>query len=56
MTQTTPGSGSTAATGGRKNEAREEIFSWPPSTTAVVLFMVALFCLGGPATWWAVSR
>lgn len=55
MTETRPGSGS-AATGGRESKAREEIFSWPPSTTGVVLFMVALFCLGGPATWWAVSR
>lgn len=55
MTETRPGGGS-AATGRRENEAKEEIFSWPPSTTGVVLFMVALFCLGGPATWWAVSR
>ncbi len=55
MTETKPGSGSTA-TGRRDNEAKEERFSWPPSTTSVVLLMVALFCLGGPATWWAVSR
>lgn len=56
MTETQPDSGA-AATGRRRgSEAKEEIFSWPPSTTGVVLFMVALFCLGGPATWWAVSR
>lgn len=35
---------------------KEERYSWPPSATAVWTFMVALFMLGGPFTWWAVSR
>lgn len=36
--------------------AREERVAWPPSASAVWIFVVALFCLGGPATWWAVTR
>ncbi len=31
-------------------------FSWPPSAGAVFLFVVVLFCLGGPLTYWAVLR
>lgn len=40
----------------QRTEAREERFTWPPSATAVWLFMVLAFMLGGPATWWAVTR
>ncbi len=31
-------------------------FSWPPSARAVFLFVVVLFCLGGPLTYWALLR
>ncbi len=31
-------------------------FSWPPSARAVAVFVVVLFCLGGPLTYWAVLR
>lgn len=37
-------------------EAKEEHVAWPPSPTAVLLFVVVMFSLGGPFTWWAVSR
>ena len=39
-----------------RTEASEDRYSWPPSATTVWLFMVLLFMLGGPATWWAVTR
>ncbi len=39
-----------------RTEAREERYSWPPSATTVWLFMIVAFMLGGPATWWAVTR
>ncbi len=31
-------------------------FSWPPSANAVFLFVVVLFALGGPLTYYAVLR
>ena len=37
-------------------EAREDRYSWPPSAATVWLFIVVVFMLGGPATWWAVTR
>lgn len=39
-----------------RTEAREDRYPWPPSATTVWLFIVLVFMLGGPATWWAVSR
>ncbi len=37
-------------------EASEDRFPWPPSATMVWGFMVGLFMLAGPLTWWAVTR
>jgi hypothetical protein len=36
--------------------AKEETYPWPPSATTVWVFIVAVFMLGGPLTWMAVSR
>jgi hypothetical protein len=39
-----------------RTEASEDRYSWPPSAVTVWLFIVLAFMLGGPATWWAVTR
>ena len=39
-----------------RTEASEDRYPWPPSATTVWLFIVLVFMLGGPATWWAVTR
>ncbi|ANH39253.1 hypothetical protein I601_2837 [Nocardioides dokdonensis FR1436] len=39
-----------------RTEASEDQYPWPPSATTVWLFLVLVFMLGGPATWWAVTR
>jgi hypothetical protein len=31
-------------------------YRWPPDPVAVQLFVLAVFAVGGPLTWWAVSR
>lgn len=36
--------------------AQEERHPWPPSAAMVWTFIVVVFMLGGPFTWWAVSR
>ncbi len=44
-----------SAPGGR-TEASEDHYPWPPSATMVWGFMILIFMLGGPLTWWAVTR
>jgi hypothetical protein len=39
-----------------RSVAKEEAHPWPPSATAVWAFVVAVFMLGGPLTWLAVTR
>lgn len=41
---------------GSAGKAPAEEHRWPPSPTAVVLFLVVVFSLGGPITSWAVTR
>jgi hypothetical protein len=31
-------------------------YRWPPDPVAVQLFVLAVLALGGPLTWWAVTR
>lgn len=50
----TQGTGSSAPR--ERVVAKEERYPWPPSATVVWGFMVVVFMLGGPFTWWAVSR
>lgn len=33
-----------------------ERYTWPPDPVAVQVFVLAVFALGGPLTWWAVTR
>ncbi len=39
-----------------QGQSIDDGFSWPPSANAVFLFVVVLFALGGPLTYWAVLR
>jgi hypothetical protein len=31
-------------------------YRWPPDPVEVQLFVLAMLALGGPLTWWAVTR